>query len=154
MIIIYKIRIIFYLLILSNLTIFIVFHFQFFFKMYVFNWRIIAILQWFLPYINMNQPWVYAWPLPPEPFSHLPPHPIPLGRHKAWALLSLHHTSNSHWVYILHMVMYIFQSHSLQSPYPLPPPLFPKVCSLCLCLLCCPASRIIGTIFLDSIHMH
>ena len=96
MIIIYKIRIIFYLLFLSNLTIFIVFFLQFFFKMYVFNWRIIAILQWFLPYINMDWPWVYAWPLPPEPLSHLPPHPIPLGRHKAWASLSLLHTSHSH----------------------------------------------------------
>ena len=142
------------MLFLSNLTIFIVFHFQFFFKMYVFNWRIIAILQWFLLYINMNRPRVYTWPLPPETLSHLPPHPIPPGHHKAWALLSLHHTSNSHWLSILHMVMCMFQSHSLKSSYPLPSPLFPKVCSLCLCLLSCPASRIIGTIFLDSIYMH
>ena len=27
----------------------------------------------------MNQPWVYMCPPDPEPLSHLPPHPIPLG---------------------------------------------------------------------------
>ena len=34
---------------------------------------------------------------------------------------------------------------------PCPSPLCPKVCSLSLSLLCCPASRIISTVFLDSI---
>ena len=29
-----------------------------------------------------------------------------------------------------------------------------KVCSLCLCLHCCPANKFISTIFLDSIYMH
>ena len=36
---------------------------------------------------------------------------------------------------------------------PRPPLLCPKVCPLYLCLLCCPANRIISTIFLDSIYM-
>ena len=45
-----------------------------FFKIY-FNWRPITILQWFLRYIDMNQPWVYmcspSWtPLPPSSPSH------------------------------------------------------------------------------------
>ena len=31
---------------------------------------------WFLPYIDMNQPWVYMCPHP-EPPSHLPPPPHP-----------------------------------------------------------------------------
>ena len=61
--------------------------------------------------------------------------------------------SNSHWFSILHMVMYIFQSYSLKSSHPLLLPLSPKVCSLCLCLLCCSARRIVRTIFLDSIYM-
>ena len=38
--------------------------------------------------------------------SHFPPHPIPPGCHRATALSSLHHTSNSHCLPIL---MYIFQ---------------------------------------------
>ena len=36
---------------------------------------------WFLPYINMNHPQVYIYPLPPEPHSHLLPHPTALRYH-------------------------------------------------------------------------
>ena len=50
------------------------------------------------------------------------------------------------------MVMYLFQCYSLKSSHPLLLPLSPKVCSLCLCLLCWPACRIVSTIFLDSIY--
>ena len=42
--------------------------------------------------------------LPSEPLSYLPPHSIPPGFHRALALGSLHHTSNSHWLSVLHMV--------------------------------------------------
>ena len=46
-----------------------------------------TILCWFLLYINMNQPEVYIpgseSPLPLELPSHLPPHPTPLGCHRA-----------------------------------------------------------------------
>ena len=48
--------------------------------------------------------------------------------------------------------MYMFQCYSLKSSHPLLP-LSPRVCSLRLCLLCCPACRVIGTIFLNSICM-
>ena len=41
--------------------------------------------------------------------THLPPHPIPLGCHRALALGFLHHTSNTHWLSILYIVMYMFQ---------------------------------------------
>ena len=37
---------------------------------------------------------------------------------------------------------------------PIIPPHLPPLCPKCLCLLCCPASRIIGAIFLDSISVH
>ena len=42
---------------------------------------------WFLPYITMNQPYVYICPLPLEPASHLPPHRTSLGcrRAQGWA---------------------------------------------------------------------
>ena len=88
------------------------------------------------------------YPLLPLSPSHL------LGCHTALALGSLRSTSNSHWLHILHMVMCVFQCYSLKSSHPLLPPLCPKVCSLCLCLLCCPAHRTVSTIFLDSIYMH
>ena len=58
----------------------------------------------FLPYINMNQPWAYICRLPLEPSSHLPPHPTTLGCHRALGLSFLHHTANSYWLSILHMV--------------------------------------------------
>ena len=50
------------------------FFFFFFHFLIYFNWRLITILWWFLPYIHMNQPWVYmcspSWTSlpPPSPF--------------------------------------------------------------------------------------
>ena len=57
--------------------------------------------------------------LPLKSPSHLFHHPIPLGYHRALALGSLCHTSNSHLLPILHMVIYIFQCYSLKSSHPL-----------------------------------
>ena len=54
--------------------------------------------------------------------------------------------ANSHWLSVLHMVIYMFQCPSLHSSHPLLSPLCPQVCSLCLHLHCCLASRIISTI--------
>ena len=54
----------------------------------------------------MNQSWVYVCPIPLEPPSHLPPHPTPLGCHRALGLSSLHHTANSHRLSILNVAMY------------------------------------------------
>ena len=77
----------------------------------------------------------------PEHTSHLSPHPLPLGCPRALALGALLHALN------MHMVMYMFQCYSLKSSHPCPLPLSPKVCSLYLYLLCCPACRIIDAIF-------
>ena len=51
-----------------------------------------TILCWFISYINMKQPQVYTCPLSLEPPCHLPPHPTPLGCHRAPDLRSLSHT--------------------------------------------------------------
>ena len=83
-------------------------------------------------------------PLPPPSTSY------PSRLFRAPALGALLHASNSHWLSILHMVMYMFQCYSLKSSHPLLL-LSPKVC---LCLLCCPACRIIGTIFLNSLYIY
>ena len=45
----------------------------------------------------------------PEPHSHLPPHPIPLGWVSALTLSALFHASNLDWWSISHMVIYMFQ---------------------------------------------
>ena len=44
----------------------------------------------------------------------------------------------------------MFPCYSLHSSHPLLPQLGPQVCSLCLHLHCCPANKLINTIFLDS----
>ena len=76
----------------------------------------------------------------------------PLRSLQSPTLNSLSHTANSHWLSILHMVIYMFPFYSLHISYPLLPPApCPHVYSLCLCLHCCPPNRFISTIFLDSI---
>ena len=89
--------------------------------------------------------------LHPEPHSHFPPHPIPLGCPRAPALNALLHASNLHWSSISHMVIYMIQCYSLKSSHPHLLPHSPKVCSLHLCLFCCLTYRLIITNFLNSI---
>ena len=108
------------------------------------------ILYSFLPYINMNQPRVYICPFPPEPPPTSHPSP-PLWSPPSTGLSSPCHTANSHWAFILHMVVYIFPCSSLNSSNPLLLPSGPQDCSLCLCLHRCP--ELISTIFLDSTHI-
>ena len=100
--------------------------------------------------IDMNHAHVSPHPEPPSP---LPPHPILVGCPGAPALSALLHASNLHWSSVLHMVIYMLQCCSLKSSHPCLFPHSPKVCSLHLCLLCCPACRIIVTFFLNSIYM-
>ena len=122
------------------------------FKRIIFICRIIA-LQHCVGFYHMSM-WIsHRCPLPPKPPCHPPPHPTPLGYHRAQSLSSLHHAANFHWLFILHMVMYMFPCYSLNSSNPLFPLVCPQVCYLCLCLHCCPANRFITTIFLDSIYM-
>ena len=89
----------------------------------------------------------------PEPPSHLPPHPIPLGHPSAPALSILSHALNLDWWFISHMIIYMFQCHSSISSHPRPLPQSPKDCSIHLCLSCYLAYRVIITIFLNSIYM-
>ena len=92
---------------------------------------------------------VQASPYPELP-SDLPPHPIPLGCAWAPTLRAVRHVSNLHWSSILHMVIYMLQSYSFISSHPRLLPQSPEVCSLHLCLFCCPAYRVVVTVFLNS----
>ena len=89
----------------------------------------------------------------PEPPSHHPPYPIPLGHPSAPAPSILYHASNLDWWFISHMIIYMFQCHSPKSSHPHPLPQSPKDCSIHLCLFCCLTYRVIITIFLNSIYM-
>ena len=92
-----------------------------------------TILWCFLPYIDMNQPWVYMCSPSWTP-SHLPPHPIPQCHPNAPALSTLSHASNLDWWSISHMIIYMFQCHSPKPSHPCPLPQSPKDCSIHLCL--------------------
>ena len=106
-----------------------------------------------LPYIDMNQPWCTCVPHP-EPPSHLPPHPIPLGHPSAPALSPLSHALNLDWRSVSHMIIYTFQYSSFRSSLPRLLPQSPKISSLHLCLFFCLVYRVIVTIFLNSIYTH
>ena len=119
-------------------------------KIIYFNQRLITILWWVLPYIDMNQSRVYMCPSILNP----PPHPIPLGCPRAPALGALLHAYNLHWSSILNVVIYMFQCYFLKSSHPLLLPNSPKVCYLHLCLFCYLEYRAVSTIFQNFIYMH
>ena len=139
---------------LGFLLVFVLFCFVYCFN--YFNWKIITILWQFchtLTWISHGYtcvpPSCTRLYLPP----HLPPHLIPLGCLRALALGALLYASNLHWSPVLHMVICMFQCYSLKSSHLRLLLQSPNVCSLHLCLFCCPACRIIITIFLNSIYM-
>ena len=107
-----------------------------------------------MPYIGMNQPWVYMCSPSWTPLQPPPPHPISQGHPSAPALSTLSHESNVDWRPISHMVIYMFQCYSLKSSHPRLLSQSSKVCSLYLCLFCCLIYRVIFTIFLNSIYMY
>ena len=106
-----------------------------------------------LPYTDLSQPWEYMYPHP-EPPSHLPSLPIPQGHPSAPALSTLSHASNLDWRSVSHMIIFMFQCHSLKSSHLRLLPQSPKDCSIPLCFFCCLTYRFIVTIFLNSIYMH
>ena len=66
-----------------------------------------TILYWFCHTLT----WIHhgcIWVPHPEPPSHLPPHPIPLGHPSAPAPSTLYHASNLDWRFISHMIIYMF----------------------------------------------
>ena len=93
------------------------FHFSFIFI----SWRLIT-LQYcigFLPYIDMNQPWIYM--CSPFPSTLLPPSPsLPSGSSQCTSPKHLSHASNLSWWSVSPLVVYLFQCYSLTPPSPSP----------------------------------
>jgi len=107
----------------------------FFYIKKIFNWRLIT-LQYCGGFYH-----TFTWIshectcVPhPDPPSHLPPHPIPQGHPSTPALSALSHASNLDWRSVSHMIIYMFQCHSLKSSHLHLLPQGPKFCSLHLCL--------------------
>ena len=127
-----------------------------FFKLINFNWRLVT-LQYcggFGHILTWTSHRCTCCPPRPEPPSHLPLNPIPLGCRSALALSALFHASNLDWSSVSHMVIYMFQCCSPKSSHPHCLPQSPKVCSWHLCLFCCLVYRVVITIFLNYIYMH
>ena len=136
-----------------NCCVFFFFNLVFFLFLY-FNWRQIT-LQYCSGFCH-TLTWIShgCTCVPhPEPPSHLPHHPIPLGHPSAPALITLSHACNLDWRSISHMIINMFQCYSLKSSHPRHLPQSPKDCSIHLCLFCCLAYRIIVTIFLNSTYI-
>ena len=107
-------------------------------------------LWWFLTWVSHGCPHVPH----PEPTSHLPPHPIPLGCPLAPALSALLHVSNLYCSSTLHMIIYMFQCYSLKSSYPCLLPQSLKVYSLYLCLFHCLVYSMHHCYHLSKFHMY
>ena len=107
-----------------------------------FNWRVITLYI----VLDLSIPW-HESAVGVHVFSILnplptPSHPIPQGHPSAPALSTLSRVLNLDWQSITHMIINMFQCHSLKS-HPRLLPQSPKVCSLYLCLPCCLAYRVI-----------
>ena len=93
-----------------------------------FNWGII-VLQYCVAFCHSTTRISHRYIMSPPSGTPLPP-PIPshpLGCHRAPGLSCLHHTANSRWLSILHMVMCIFRCYSLSLSLPLLSPLCPQL---------------------------
>ena len=94
------------------------FLFSFFFLIYIFFY--FTILDWFchtLTWISHGGTCVPH----PEPPSHLPPHPIPLGHPSAPVPSTLYHASNLDQRFVSHMITYVSMPFSQIIP-PSPSP--------------------------------
>ena len=137
----------------KKLSCFFVFVFYFIFLISVLFIFYFTILYWFCHTLTWIHHGCTCVPHP-EPPSHLPPYPIPLGHSSAPAPSTLIHALNLDCWFISHVIIYMFQCHSPVSSQPHPLPQSPKDCTIHLCLFCCLAYRVIITIFLNSIYMH
>ena len=121
---------------------------------FIFNWRITA-LQHCVSFCHTST-WISHRYTHVSSLLNLPPtsHSIPPSRLSESTRCDLPASYSTFPLSTLHMLIFMFQYYSLNWSLPLLPPLCPQVCSLCLHLHCCPASRFISTIFLESIYMH
>ena len=121
-----------------------------FFLIFIFTLFYFTILYWFCHTLTWIHHGCTCVPKH-EPLTHLPPHNISLGHHRAPAPSMLYLASDIDWWFDSYMIVYMFQCHSPKSSHPLP--LSPKVRYTHLCLFCCISYRVIIAIFLNSIYM-
>ena len=94
-----------------------------------------TILLWFLPYIDMNQPWIYMYspsrsPLPP------PSPPDPSGSSQCTSPEHLSHASNLGWWSVSSSIVYMFRCSSLKTSHPRLLPQSPPIPLISLLTVC------------------
>ena len=99
-----------------------------------------------LPYIDLNQPWIYMCSPSQSPIPRPSPS-NPSGSSQCTSPEHLSHASNLGWWSVSPLIVYLFQCYSLRTSHPRLLPQSPKVCSVHLCLFICFAYRVIVTIF-------
>ena len=104
------------------------------------------ILCWPLPYISVNQPQVYISPVAPKYPSHFPALEVVTEHWVGLLVLFSRFPLALYFTYGLVYVPMLFSQFVPLSPSP--------TGSTSLRLHCCPANRLIGAIFLDSLHMY
>ena len=98
-----------------------------FFNLFIFNWRIIA-LQCCVGFCHTASWSIHRYIYVPS-LLNLPPTSLPISPHRlsqSRHLSSLGHTTNSHGLSILYMVVCMFQHYPLNLSYPLLSPLCPQ----------------------------
>ena len=123
-----------------------------FFLIFIFTLFYFTILYWFCHTLTWIHHGCTCVPKHEHP-SHLPPHNVSLGHHRAPAPSMLYPALDIDWRFNSYMIVYMLQCHSPKSSHPLPLPLSPKVRYTHLCLFCCLAYRVVIAIFLNSIYM-
>ena len=88
-----------------------------FYFLFIFNWRIIA-LQYCSGFCHISTWTSHAYTISPASWTSLPPSSLsnPSRLSQSPGLMSLSHIANSHWLAILHIVVYVFPCYSLHCP--------------------------------------
>ena len=81
----------------------------------------------------------------PPSWRFPPPCASPRGCHRAPGWAPWAHAATSHWPTTPHMAVCTLHGYPLSSSQPLPPPLCPQVCSVCLHLYVLPANSFLNT---------
>ena len=105
----------------------------FFLFIYQLEANYFTILQWFLTYIDMNQPWIYMCSPSRSPLPPSSP-PDPSGSSQCTRPEHLSHASNLAWRSVSPQIIYMFRCCSLKTSHPRLLPQSPKFYSVHLCL--------------------
>ena len=122
-------------------------------NLFIFYWRKV-VLQYCVGFCQTATWIIYRCIYVPSFLNFCPmSHPFRLSQ--STGLSSLHHIANPQWLYILYMVMYMFQCYTFNlSLLSFLHCVHKSVLYVCVSSHCFLANRFISTVFLDSIYVY